>query len=389
MKKRFIALIALLTLVTGALISNAQEIQPRTTPEPSAGLALTWPPPVYVLRGTAEIRGSADLLNMSNYFVEFRQIDLTDTATDTDDEPAWFPATLPRSQPVQDGVLGTWNTETTQDGLYALRLVINISGGEAQTYIVSPVRVENNPPDFVQLQPTPDVQRTLAPTPDTTRPTIAPTPTPPPSQPQVEAVVDANVRRGDSTQYPRVGFLLDGETAPVLGISPAGWYYVELEEGDRGFIAPSTVRFSGVEGRLTLIQPPATPTPIPTDTPVPTGNLQITGLRLDPATPTCNQPFDVRINVQNTGSGRTGSSSTLNVVDRAVRTGGQQGSTVGGFPQLDPGESFVVVTTLTINTFFGEDHTVTVTLDPNNQVVETNEGDNTRSITYTLQQGGC
>jgi hypothetical protein len=248
--------------------------------------------------------------------------------------------------------------------------------------------VENNPPDFVQVA-APDAQRTLAPTPDTTRPTIAPTPTPPPSQPQVEAFVDANVRRGDSTQYPRVGFLLDGETAPVLGVSPDGWYYIELEEGDRGFIAPSTVRFSGIEGRLTIIQPPATPTPIPTDTPVPSGNLQITGLRLDPSTPTCNQPFDVRINVQNTGSGATGSSGTLNVVDRAVRTGGQQGSTVGGFPALAPGESFVVVTTLTINTFFGEDHTITVTLDPGNQITETSEGDNTRSITYTLQQGGC
>ena len=44
---------------------------------------------------------------------------------------------------------------------------------------------------------------------------------------------------------------------------------------------------------------------------------------------------------------------------------------------------------LTVSTFFSEEHRLTITADGNNQVPETNEGDNQDVRTYTLDRGSC
>ncbi len=78
----------------------------------------------------------------------------------------------------------------------------------------------------------------------------------------------SNVRAGDSTSHAVVGKLQVGETATILGISPgrAGWYYIELPDGARGFISPDVVATQGDLTNLEKIDPDslsATATPVP------------------------------------------------------------------------------------------------------------------------------
>jgi len=263
---RFRWLIAGLAVGICALGVFAQEITPATE-STDPNFAIIFPPPVYVLNSTVEIRGSANLPNMSSYFIEFRPLVLNTTGIptptpDPDSEAPWFPASLPQTSPVEDGVLGTWNTNTAPDGLYEMRLTINLANGEQNYFRVSPLRVDNT--TFVQVP----AQPTALPTRDVTgRPTLVPTPTSPTgttSGAQVTANVNANVRLGDSTAYGRIGTLLSGQSADILGISPrqGGWYYIRLPNGTQGYIAPSTVAVSGDVSNL----PPVNPPPVPTAT---------------------------------------------------------------------------------------------------------------------------
>jgi len=383
-------LIAIIVIVLG-LIVKAQDIEPLSVPDDTADIAISFPPPVWVLSGSVEILGTADVLDMSNYVVEYQELQF-DTQSDT--ESKWFPASLPGSTAVRNGVVGIWNTTTVRDGLYAIRLAINTADGNVQYFRVSPLRVENDPQDGLAGLP-PVEEATLIPTPTQIpgRPTLVPTPTQIAGGDSsvVTATTDANVRSGDDVSYPIVGYLLRGEQATVIGLSNfgSGWFYIELENGRRGFIAPSVVQYNGNAANLTRYNPPPPPTPPATATPLTSANLQVTGLKLDPASPKCAKSFDIYINVQNTGSGSTSSSGILSVNDRSVRTGAITASTTGGFPVLQSGASFVVVATLTVDTYYAEDHDVVIQLDTQGAIPETNEGDNTSSIRYTLQQGTC
>lgn len=78
----------------------------------------------------------------------------------------------------------------------------------------------------------------------------------------------SNVRAGDSTDFPVVGKLEVGVSAAILGISrgSAGWYYIELPDGARGFISPDVVVTQGDLTNLPAIDPAslsATATPPP------------------------------------------------------------------------------------------------------------------------------
>lgn len=105
----------------------------------------------------------------------------------------------------------------------------------------------------------------------------------------------SNVRAGDSTSYPIVGKLQAGESAPILGVSPrrAGWYYIELSDGARGFISPDIVITEGDLTNLAKINPAslsasATPRPataVPTQ-PAPTADPTQPQANTQSATPT-------------------------------------------------------------------------------------------------------
>jgi dipeptidyl aminopeptidase/acylaminoacyl peptidase len=138
----------------------------------------------------------------------------------------------------------------------------------------------------------------------------------------------------------------------------------------------------------TFISPPPTATPVP-PTPSTTVNLVAGIVVLDPATPTCQQTFTVGFDVANLGTTAAPTSGTISLVDTRSTDGSQQGTTIGGFPALQPGQTFRVNMPLTISTWYNEQHTITLVIDPGNQIGETVETDNTRTIQYTLQKGTC
>jgi len=394
-KITLVVLVALLSL--SALV--AQTITPADDDEINPDANITWPPPVYLLRGEVEIFGTANLADMTNYFLEFRPVealseDADETAEaedDSDFEERWFPMTLPSGIPVIEDALGVWNTETTEDGLYEIRLTINLADGDPVEFLVGPIRIENNPPDFIDLEPIVEATPT---SPPASRPTLAPSPTQLDTTPLVTARLNANVRSGDTTDYPVIGTLFEGQSAPVIGRSStgSGWYYIELDDGDRGFIAPSVVDASGdlrTVQRIDPPPPPFTPTPVPTETPIPSGNLTGSPPALTPATPVCNQQFEVLVNITNSGTARTTGEATIVIQDVHVATGSVQATITRTLPALDPGANFVIGGPLTVSTFFNEQHRIVVTIDSGNAVAETNENDNILTTTYTLAQGAC
>ncbi|MCA9906198.1 MAG: SH3 domain-containing protein [Anaerolineae bacterium] len=364
-----LALAALLLAVTGALAQDA--------PDPNA--AITWPPPVYLLSGAVEIRGSANVANMTNYFLEFRE--LNDNLEAEDTPP--IPATLPRSTPVIDGVLGVWDTTLANDGVYELWLTVNISGGQSVRHRVSPLRVENNPPPFA-VQPT----ATLS------APVVTQEPVAPSGTTATIAVASANVRTGDSTDYPTIIALPLNTELPVIGISNrgTGWYQVRLPDGRAGWAAPSVVRISGDTSSLPRLQPPPipatrTPTPVPTATT--SADLVAGNVVLDPSNPTCQQTFTVGFDVANLGSAPTTVSGVVSLVDSRAADGSAQGTTIGGFPILQPGQTFRVNMPLTISTYYNEVHRITLTIDAGFSIPDRDRSNNTRTVEYTLQKGGC
>ncbi len=394
MYSKFIFVLFTLALLAGLISAQENTITPAEDTEINANVNISWPPPVYVLRDSVDVRGTANVPNMSNYFIEFRPMEVLEEVPEEDEEvfeAPWFPVTLPSTSPVQENVLGTWNTRTTPDGLYEMRLTVNITGQPASFFIVRPVRIENNPPDFVTVNE-PVGLPTLAPSPtQRVRPTLAASPTPVDATPRVTAILNANVRIGDNTSYEVIAQLLAGQAARVIGVSTSGsgWYYIELPNGDRGFIAPSTVNAAGDIGSVPRVNPPATPTPTPTNTPIPTGNLAGSPPDLTPDEPICNVPFQVLANITNTGNTATTATATVVIQDIHVGSGTVQATVIREVPPLEPGGNFVVGAELTISTFFNEEHRIVFTLDVNDAVVETNESDNVLTTTYILQRGTC
>lgn len=393
---RFQSRFALMSLVL-ALVALAAFVWAQTQTNPNANI--TFPPAVYVLRGEVPIMGSANLENMQSYYVEFRR--LNDDLTPQDADAPWFPA-LYSETPVSDGELGRWNTTLVDDGLYELRLTINLPRSAPVNVVVSPLRVENDLPPFL-ITPSPTLRPTAAlptllPTPTALgpnpRPTNRPTQTGLEAGPVAVALVDANIRAGDSTIYPVVGILLTGESARIIGLSTldTGWYFIEAPDGTRGWIAPSTVTQQGDVSGLPFVQPPPPPTPtrIPfTATPATQPDLLIDGFRFDPLTPACGQAFSIFMNITNAGTGPSFSGGSVFVQDVLVATNQTIATGSAVFSVIDVRGNFVVVVPMFVNAGPNQAHRIVVALDSAAQVSESNENNNTFTQDYILAQGSC
>lgn len=379
--------IATLLLLVMGMTVQAQGVDPTAEVNPNANIS--WPPPVYVLRGQFTLRGSANLPNMTNYFIEFRK--LNDDLSVPDEEGLWTPATLPSTAAVQNDVLGVWNTLTTLDGVYELRLTINVSGGTPMYFPVSPLRIENTPPPFAATE-IPAVVPTLPPQ---QLPTLQATPTAFDTNPRVTANRNANVRRGDGTNYDVVGSLNNGDTAPVIGISSygSGWYYIELPNGARGWVAPSVVTVLGDLRNVPRVAPPpppATATPTPPPTPVSSINLVAGNFRFDPPSPKCNETFNVYMDVANFGSQTYFGGGYLGVQDFRRADNAFQLGNSGALPTINAGQTVNVgPIPLKVPTYYNEEHRLVMTVDSTNQVFESNEGDNVKEAIYVLQKASC
>jgi hypothetical protein len=84
----------------------------------------------------------------------------------------------------------------------------------------------------------------------------------------VTALVDLNVRNGPGVQYDQVGFILENDTLPVLGIHvPTGWWKIECPDtanGDVCWVSGSEQHTRAQDtSNVAELPAPSTPTPIP------------------------------------------------------------------------------------------------------------------------------
>lgn len=286
-----------ITLLT-AVIVWAQDIEPLQMPTGFEPIAITFPVPAIYVSGEVPIVGTVNVAGLNNYFIEIREIR---PAAPGAPEPPWTPASLPSRVPVTNSVITVLDTTLFPDGLYEIRLAVTTSTAR-EYFRVSPIRIVNDPmsvsPYLALLMAEQASSSSSAATPTPTTPPLSfPTavPTQPPvvfatatpSGPFVQSFVNANVRQGDSTAYPVIGSLPNGSTAPIVGISTVnGWFYIQLPNGTRGFISPTTVNvFGNTVGVPPVAPPPPPPTATPTATFTATAVPSITPFVVVTATP--------------------------------------------------------------------------------------------------------
>lgn len=147
-----------------------------------AGLRISAPASGDVLRGLVEITGTSAVDGFFGSELAF--------AYSADPTNTWFIIST-SDQPVTDGLLGAWDTNTITDGDYSLRLRVVLQDGTALETLVTGLRTRNQTPTETATlapTPTPEFERALATTPlPTDQPvptsTRRPTPTPLPSNP--------------------------------------------------------------------------------------------------------------------------------------------------------------------------------------------------------------
>lgn len=212
--------------------------QDRST---NAAVEITAPLPVFLVSDTIAIRGTADPDNLSNYRLDYALMTDYVDGTIVDDSLDWQLLSGPVITGVNAGVLGVWDTTQVEDGIYALRLTVQLSSGDILDDTISPIRVMNQSDPAVLIAVNEAAGLTTA---------------------NIQVIVDsANVRTGDSRNYPIITFLQQGAVAPILAISStgSGWFLISLPDGREGWISPTTVN---TDADLALL-PRQTPPPAP------------------------------------------------------------------------------------------------------------------------------
>lgn len=407
---RMLALLVF-TLLSLAVAALAQEdapmIEPKDPDMVNPEAHISFPPPVYVIRDTIDIRGTVTLASMRSFYIEVRALALDAMMDDGGEESPWLPATMPQNEAVTEGVLGSWSTVTQPDGLYELRLTVNTGGAAPEHYRVSPIRIENDPPPFAP-EPQGAAMDAPAEQPADAQPAEAPAEAPAAAQPEptddprprVIATVNANVRAGDSTLYRVIGHLLEGDSALVKGISAygTGWYYIELANGRSGFIYPHIVTPEGDFDNLPRINPPPlppTPIPVPTAVPPPPQpqsnvDLVIGNVQIKPHPVKCGESYEIQVLVRNVGSGDAPQGGIVVVEDRGQAGAGPAQTTRIAYGALRAGTQQLVVGHLSPSVHVETLHHVNLRVDADNTVVEMNEGNNAHATQpYILGKGSC
>jgi hypothetical protein len=126
---------------------------------------------------------------------------------------------------------------------------------------------------------------------------------PTPSGPTATVLVDLNVRSGPGVQYDRVGFLLEGESAAIIGRNPdSSWWKITCPpqaEGAECWISAGSQYSTAVNtGNVPVAAIPPTPTPAAPELPPDTGllayavssRLFLATLDMNQNPPTAGQP---------------------------------------------------------------------------------------------------
>lgn len=121
------------------------------------------PAPGSAVQGLQQVIGSANVDGFTSYQLEF--------ASQATASTSWFPIHQ-QTTPVDNNILGEWDTSVLTDGDYLLRLTVFRQSGDPATYTVEGIRIRNYSPIETD---------TPAPTNNNTLPTKPPTSTPPPT----------------------------------------------------------------------------------------------------------------------------------------------------------------------------------------------------------------
>lgn len=260
-----------------------------------------------------------------------------------------------------------------------------VSGGSGQT---------DTSGGAASASPTAQASNTPAPPTNTPQPQATATP----STPRAVFNVGVNVRRGPDTSFePPIGSFAAGDSSDILAVNPSRtWYKVRYYNGE-GWVFGNLIALSGDTSNLPVDAGPPTPTPVPpTPTPIPATatpqinvNLVAGNIYLNPGQPECGRTFNISIDVANLGQ-QVSPGGSIDVRDVHVASGTVTQTTAGAFGEIQPGQTVRVgPIPLTVSTYFEEDHRLEIRLDPNNQIAETNEGDNQNNLNYRLLKGGC
>jgi hypothetical protein len=168
----------ILPLLAAILLFGARLVQAQS--------GITYPPETEVLRGSVQIKGTA-------IHSDFWKYELAAAPQGTEN---WFNI-ITSETPVQDGVLGVWDTRTVADGAYSIRLRVVRRDGNYDEYFVRNVSVNNTAPPPT---PTPEVTPT---------PTATPTPKPPTATP-VQLTPNIPTPTPAATNTPEAGAVTPG-----------------------------------------------------------------------------------------------------------------------------------------------------------------------------------
>ncbi|MFZ4827449.1 MAG: SH3 domain-containing protein [Phototrophicaceae bacterium] len=390
--KRFILCgLGMVMLFMGTLVTHAQDAQV---------VELIYPPAVYTVAGEVDLVGTVNGLGLLNYFLEIQP--LGDNLQPLEDESAlWFPITLPLAQAVLNGQLGTWDTTTVADGVYAVRLTVNRLDELPLTDVSSPIRVDNTPQTtvldedeavnaaLIALTATAEGQGSAVIVPTQRAGGLLPTPTAfTDGDLTGEIITVSNLREGDSTSYNILSGLPIGEVVRVIGKSARGngWLKVELNNGQQGWVAPSVIRLDGDSFGVPSLNPPASPTPLATATPIPTpaptlspfSDGIITGMSVDREIKQ-GESFQLFVTVQNVG----GDVYRDNTLFCNIEPMNAEASQVIG--SLQPNEMRTYTFTMSLASGAGTTVRIICATDFLQNIVEGNDTNNTRRIDLAVK----
>lgn len=237
----------------------------------------------------------------------------------------------------------------------------------------------------ITMTPTPSYTPTQTLTPSATfTPTNTTTPTPTPDGARVVATLNqVNLRAGPSTDFDIVGQMVAGDEYLVLAANADYSWYVINYQGRNVWVAASVVDLidpGALLTRLPIVSADTIQTPGVLVPPVAAGgdgaDLVIDSVLLNPASPLPGQSFTVTVLVRNQGTAAAGPFS----ISTTFQPGGVP---VSGTSNGIPGGSAAGVTFTTSVNGSGA-FTINMVVDPDNRVVETNEGNNIYAFSYTI-----
>lgn len=179
-----------------------------------------------------------------------------------------------------------------------------------------------------------------------------------------------NVRSGPGFNFDQIGEVQQGDTLEILGaVADYSWLVINYQ-GGIGWIKAEFANVTGDLGSIPILQSPATPTPAAT-VPGAQGSqpdLLVESVVLNPAQPVPNQPFTATVSVRNAGGGAAGRFAVGLTFD--------QNNYITGFIEgLASGQSGQVqLSSTVVGTGTAQ---MIITADLNNDVVESNETNNT------------